>query len=80
MIVHEYLNMKVPNQSKLFKSLMRIHMLNWEKQVAKMREEAQAKVQASVRFLSLSVSCARDCAEGYNHQRGVKVITREGRD
>ena len=45
-IVHELLHMTIPNHSKLFKSLMGIHMPDWKARVAKMNEEALARVQA----------------------------------
>ena len=45
-MIHELLHMKIPNHSKLFKSLMGIHMPDWKVRVAKMNEDALARVQA----------------------------------
>lgn len=41
-IVHELLHFSVPNHGKLWKSLMRVHLGDWEQQAARLRKIATA--------------------------------------
>lgn len=47
-IVHELLHMKIPNHSKLFKSLLRIYLPDWRARVNRMNEDALAEVRTDV--------------------------------